>query len=63
MILIYQNTVREYFYTVDFKNFIDILIREIEMNRSCINTNYVEFNQYLIMMILKEIVEKDWWLG
>ena len=34
------------------------------MNRSGIISSYsLEFNQYLIMSLLKEMTEKDWWIG
>lgn len=63
MIIIYGNTVQPYFYGSDFKIFIDILLREIEMNRSCSFGDYLELNQYLIMMVVKAIIEKEWWQG
>ena len=34
LILLYENSQSEYFYSSDFKVFIDILLREMEMNRS-----------------------------
>lgn len=34
------------------------------MNRSgTISSYFLEFNQYLIMSLLKEMTEKDWWVG
>ena len=45
------------------KVLIDILIRNMEMNISCNNGNNIEFNQYLIMSVLKAMADKDWWIG
>lgn len=51
--VLYENY-EEYFYRNDLKLLIEILVREIEMNRS-------NLNQFLIIGVLNAMAGKSWW--
>lgn len=51
--VLYENA-DEYFYTSDMKILLDIILRELEMNRS-------ELNQFLLLYLLGIFADKHWW--
>lgn len=54
LLILYENS-EEYFYASDIKVLIDILLRELEFIRSGSFIPYIEFNQYLIMLVFKAL--------
>ena len=54
-------TCDEYFHSSDVKVLIDILLRQLAMNRSCKLCFDLELNCFLILNLIKVLTDKFWW--